>query len=463
MAAPHPTKGGGKAPPDSIDFHGQPANLQVRRNLLWLLAGLLCIDGALYGLYALQALLADVFPFYYNPLEGYAGFLYDFYNPMLYTYHLNPMAHLWSNSPPFLHLLCFLLTLPLRLFTQAEGGAAVSWSLPGQVLFLLLAGGMLLALGRGLWQAIRPFLRPVEGVLLGVALFASYPFFFALACGNLVLLVAALCGLFMVAYQRKRYGWAALCLGLAAALKLYPALLGLLFLKDKRWREALLCASVGLGLTALSLALFQGGFLANLQDFLQKTSDYNQYGNQNLRRILMDSNSLKMLWDIPYYISKGAAVTLEEMAAHNLPATGVLTALLALSCLACFALPTHQDRVLLLSLWMVGYPYNSGPYNLVLVALPLVWWVCSQPKGALPMVVLGVLLMMCKTRFALYATTVRHITLQALLNPLLLAAMMGWLLYLRREALGAAVRKAASFLAYRALQRGKKAASHREA
>lgn len=408
---------------------GTPGSGDARKNLLLLCAGFLAIDLVLYGLYAVKALWPKLF--YYHPLEGYAGFLYDFTNPIQYAYHLNLMDSVWSNSPPFLHFFCYLVSLPLRLFTPVEGGAALSWSLAGQVCFFTLAAGMLAAMGASIWCFTKGHLRAKERFLLCVSALASYPVFFAMACGNLSLLAAALVALFLLAYAQKRYALAAVLLGIAAALKLYPALLGVLFLCDKRWKEAFLCGLVGVGLTCFSLAMFQGGFLENLTGWLQKAASYNQMGNMDLRRIMMNNNSLLMLWDIPYYIARGGQVGLEEMAAHNGAAGVVLVCLLGLSCVFCFALRRWQDRVLLLCLWMVGYPYNSGPYNLVMLIVPLALWATKEETKA-PMLVMGCLLMMCKTRFAIFATNVRHITLQSALNPLLIAAMIGYLLWLRR-------------------------------
>lgn len=417
-----------------------PGSGGARKSLLLLCAGFLTIDLVLYGLYAVKALWPDLF--YYHPLEGYAGFLYDFTNPIKYAYHLNLMNFDWSNAPPFLHFFCYLVSLPLRLFTPVEGGAALSWSLAGQVCFFMLAAGMLAAMGASIWRFSKGHLGAGERLLLCVAALASYPMFFAMASGNLSLLAAALVALFLLAYAQKKYVLAAVLLGMAAALKLYPALLGILFLCDKRWKEAFLCGLVGVGLTCFSLAMFQGGFLENLTDWLQKTASYNQMGNMDLRRTMMNNNSLLMLWDIPYYIARGGQVGLEEMAAHNGAAGAVLVCLLGLSCVSCFALRRWQDRVLLLSLWMVGYPYNSGPYNLVMLIAPLALWAAGEQTIRPPMLVMGCLLLMCKTRFAIFATNVRHITLQSALNPLLIAAMMGYLLWLRRAELREGLRAA---------------------
>lgn len=416
-----------KIPTHDLDGKGK------RRNLLLLLVGLAVINAVFYGLYLVKALNPSAF--FYDPLEGYAGFLYDFFNPIRYTYHLNPMEYQWSNSPPFLHFFCYLASLPLRLFTPEQGGARMAFSVAGMVGFGLLAAAMLSAIIVTIRQLTRPALRRGERGLLCAMAVLSYPVFFALSCGNLSLLVAALIALFLLAFRQGKFCVAAILLGVAAAFKLYPALLGLLFLCDKRWKEALLCAATFFGLTLLSLVMFQGGVAANLQDWLAKTSEYSRFGNLDLRRIMMDNNSLFMLWDIPHFIAAEGAVSLEGMAEHNVSFGYVLTALLALSCLSCFALRRRRDRVLLLSLWMIGYPYNSAPYNLALLLVPLVYWAQGEEKQNAPMIVMGVLLLMCKTRFALYATNVRHITVQSAMNPLLISAMILWLFWLRRKEL----------------------------
>ena len=419
-------------------FQGEGA----RGNLLLLMAGLTLINLVFYGIYFVKLLAPAQASFFYDPLESYAGIFGDFFNPVHYVYHLNPLEHQWSNAPPFLHFFCYIASLPMRLFTGEQGGIAMALTPAGLVGFGLLAVAMVAALAMVVNFLTRPLLNRRERCWLCLTTAVSYPVFFSIAGGNLALLAAVCIGLFLMAYEKAHYMQAAVWLGIASALKLYPALLGVLFLCDKRWREALACAATGVGLTWLSLAVFREGVVANLLDFLQKAESYNVYGNLDLRRIMMNNNALLMLTGIPFYITSGGAATLEEMALHNEVPRAILTALLALSIGSCFWLRRRQDRVLLLSLWMVAYPYNSEPYNLTLVIVPLVYWLCRETKKNTPMIVMGVLLLMCKTHFAIYATNVRHITLQSALNPLLILGMLLWLYCLRREEAGQLLKSA---------------------
>lgn len=122
----------------------------LARHRLLLLCALLTVSNfVLYGLYVLRALLEPVFSFYYDPLEGYAGFLYDFFLPVHYAYHLDVLAHQWSNSPPFLHLFCYVVSLLLRTVTPLQGGQELAHSMVGQITFGMLALGMLLCVACG--------------------------------------------------------------------------------------------------------------------------------------------------------------------------------------------------------------------------------------------------------------------------------------------------------------------------
>ena len=414
----------------------------TRGNLLLLLAGLTLINVLFYGIYAVKLLFPAVF--FYHPLEGFSGLFCDFYNPVRYAYYLRPIDNVWSNAPPFLHFFCYLVSLVLRLFTPEKGGLAMAYTPAGQIGFALLALGMLVGISWGIARFAKPHLQCAERCWLCAMTVASYPFFFGLASGNMVLLVSTLIVLFLLCYEQKRYTWAAIWLGIAAALKLYPALLGVLFLYDKRWKEGLLCAAVGIGLTLVSLAAFQGGIIPNLLDFLEKTESYHLYGNLDLRRIMMNNNSLLMLWDIPIYMARGSLISLEEMAAHNAAMSAVLAGLLALSVASCFFLRRKQDMALLMCLWMVGYPYNSEPYNLTIIAVALVYWACREKTRRIPMMAMGVLLLMCKTRTAFYATNVRHITMQSVLNPALILGMILYLYALRHKEIFEDMKKAAA-------------------
>lgn len=75
----------------------------------------------------------------------------------------------------------------------------------------------------------------------------SYPFLFAVERGNNILLALVFSFLFLLGYRSEnriiRYT-SYFALGCAAGLKLYPAILALLIVRDRRYKEAAICMSI---------------------------------------------------------------------------------------------------------------------------------------------------------------------------------------------------------------------------
>lgn len=93
-------------------------------------------------------------------------------------------------------------------------------------------------------------------------LFSSI-FLYSIERGNMVFLAAAGVNYFLVYYDAKtawtrRFGLSCLCI--AAVLKIFPVLFGILLLRDKRYRDIAFCIITGLILTFLPFLYFEHGF-----------------------------------------------------------------------------------------------------------------------------------------------------------------------------------------------------------
>lgn len=87
------------------------------------------------------------------------------------------------------------------------------------------------------------------------------PMLFAFERGNIVVLIMMLCALFVAGYQSRNNlirHLSYIFLALAASIKIYPAALGLLLLKEKNWKHILQCVGYGLAFCILPF-FFIGG------------------------------------------------------------------------------------------------------------------------------------------------------------------------------------------------------------
>lgn len=346
----------------------------------------------------------------------------DFINPIHYAWELDPYSAYWGNSPPFMMWIAYLLSWPIKI------------GIPEYFVYLIY---YLLGISVSLYFFFRVSnkygLNFGESLILSVTAIISFPYIYCFDRGNYVFLAAVAIIIFICAYDEERYFLAAFFLGIAAALKLYPALLGIVFLVDKKFKQAFFCAATGIVTSITPLFLFQGGFQRNLNIFLEKSGSYTKIGNGILGWLVDDKNSFYQLLLVPRMMGKTSLQDITQVPEYVASFKLCLTVLLMFIVLSCFFLKKKHDQFLILIMMMVGYPIESGVYNLVIAVFPIVYW-CSQESENRIIPCLGGALVMMKSVFVLQFEPV-YITLQAIANPLLELAIIIYIYYLRRKSL----------------------------
>ena len=109
--------------------------------------------------------------------------------------------------------------------------------------------------------------------LLFFMMMLSYPFIYALERGNSILLALAFCLIFLLGYRSEnkviRY-LSYIALGFAAGFKTYPAILWLLLARERRYKEAGICAAIVVALLLVPFIFTDG----NLLDYLDTVLTY---------------------------------------------------------------------------------------------------------------------------------------------------------------------------------------------
>ncbi len=219
---------------------------------------------AILGLLVLSGFALSVFFHYtlgvYRALGyPYNTFLYtpslhfsDFYDVLRDGHDLNPYMEFNSAQYPFLIVIGYLFSL-------------VSGKRLEVIVYLCLISGVYLLLS---WKFLR--YKPwFQGLVIFIAItLLNYPFLIAIDRGNFEGLVFIFNLAFSYFFLNKRYVLAGTFLALAVSLKAYPAVLLLLFLSEKRYREFFISAAIAAGVTLTSLLLFKGGFLPNINFLL---------------------------------------------------------------------------------------------------------------------------------------------------------------------------------------------------
>lgn len=257
--------------------------------LLWFL--LLFLQGRDSGQFSLFFLRFGDFWADMQNVVGYSSQL-DPYNNLMYT-GLQEKGY-----PPLAYLLTYLFSrfpdmqvhydMNYFLNLYADPQFLVPW-----LLFLLL---VLL----GYYELIRAGKSGGRGLKVAAALvfLFSGPMLSTLERGNIVLLAGVLCLAYTQLYRSEKpilRELSLICLALAAGLKLVPAVLGLLLLRERMWKEAVRAVIYGLICFFVPFLFFKGG-LSNFPLFLRNTGymmeAYAHSGGCSIRNLLEYFGSL---------------------------------------------------------------------------------------------------------------------------------------------------------------------------
>ncbi len=216
------------------------------------------------------------------------------------------------------------------------------------------------------WKALR-FL-PLPDRLLGMTAltFGAFPFFYLLDRANLDgLSTLALAFAFLAYDGKKRNLWPALLVGLAGALKIYPLLFALTFLKDRNWKAFFFalfaCAAMSFGAMALlhdPAAEQVRGFLGELRWTESCFSSYRACPNLSL---------LVPLGTVLHFLTGGTEAPALFKYLFQASNVGLLV---LVSCVLFFWRPRLPISLTLLAIACLYIPAMSFNYKLYMFVLP---------------------------------------------------------------------------------------------
>lgn len=280
---------------------------------------------------------------------------------------------------------------------------------------------------------LRPATRSLAAIHTVVVAFLTYPFLISVDRANFELLVYLFLLAFIYLFSRRKFGWSAIFLGIAIALKAYPVVLLAMYVPARRMRVALLAAGVAAVATLASLLCFKGGLVPNLvfllrggnvqanplfEQFTSFSSDVVQRGVSLLTFIKVISIELGVIQ------GKGSSLFMTRYL--------ICSAAIGVCALAYATLIERQlwKRVAVLVLIMLLLPPISADYKLLLLYLPLYLFLNSDSRSRLDPAFLAVfgLLLVPKSYYYLPRVlsdvpNVHDISIAVPLNVLLLMAL----------------------------------------
>ena len=248
------------------------------------------------------------------------------------------------------------------------GQTALQWRNSQQGLLLILAITVLtmVALYRTLRSEDKRFNRTVLWVLLG-----TVPFWYALERGNLILQSLVFVAYFIRHYRSEskvKRELALISLAISAAIKIYPALFGVLLLLNKQFKEAVRCILYGLIAVFAPFAIFGGmdaiaalvGNIANANDAMAIRGWGYKVNLQNTMEFLAES------FHVGIRGTRWAKALMGVMLIFTL-------------------LFTRKDwqRYMALTGAVVLYPAFSYTYTLIFAVIPLLTFLREAPRASL--------------------------------------------------------------------------------
>ena len=252
-----------------------------------------------------------------------------------------------SLYPPLINLVYYGLSKLISPSLLQQGATAMRGSAEGMRLFWGFQGTIsilfLLALA---WMTRGKWWKKALVVVLGLI---SMPLMYAMERGNNVALSVFFVTIYLICLhdpspKKRESGF--LCLAIAANIKLYPALFGLLLILEKRKKEALRCIVYGLVLFFVPLLIY-GGFVPFKRIIINVL--------YNSRVQVENSISYKISW-INFF-------NIVCTALHIPLFRGLSFILLMCSTAALFFLREYWQKVLLITLMCIGFTDFSFVYN----------------------------------------------------------------------------------------------------
>jgi hypothetical protein len=204
-------------------------------------------------------------------------------------------------------------------------------------------------------------------LLVAIASLLTAPFLFSVERGNSIILVIALMMAFFFGHDSENKivkELSLIALAVAAALKISPALLGILLIYKKDWKAAVRTIIYGIIMFFGPFLLLKGGF-ANIPLMI--------------RNIRLNNEYYMSKWGLTLYYTLTNYGAPESVALFNI--TGIISKVLcAIMLIAAFKFERKSDVAMVLGLSLVIFPDHSGYYNLLYLFPPLIVLLNEEKK-----------------------------------------------------------------------------------
>lgn len=350
----------------------------------------------------------------------------DFYNPVRNSADLDPYRP--DKVPlgpgnPFIHLVAYLFSL-----IRPRG---LSW-------FVFLCSFFI------------PFMLIVKHYLFGlkskisyyqllailVLVFLTYPVIFAVDRSNFDLIICISIFLFALAYERQRLKASTVFLAVAIAMKPVACVLAVIYIINRKFKEALLLAFNVILMSVVSLSLFKDGLFVETHKFIEsQTSTKEAITHGAISRFSSDLYNFSVI--AVRYISKLFGSGTDLMGNPRFVLWYGLAAVIVVLCFAAYLWRKPQPLwkvMAILTILLILLPYSTNDYRLTYLLVPLLMYlaISEETRNDLLIVILWGLLLVPKNYLIIADANITYDqNIGMIINPLILVGLLILLLHTR--------------------------------
>jgi len=296
----------------------------------------------------------------------------DFFHSMTDSSKDNPYSY-GVLYPPITYLFYRFLAAFIPANVVSIGGHILRENYASMMVFFFYTVFSVLAFAgiiRGLYKD-----RKTQSLLI-VLLIMSGPFLFMAERGNSVIVAFVFAGIFFLwkdSENKIKKEIALIALGISFGIKIYPAIFGLILIRDKKYKEAIRCIIYALLL--FFIPFFAIGGIGAVGDFIKGISN-----NMDKEGSVEAGIGYKISFQSTYIALSAIFLRIRNTEAfmgftswlgHITSATTLLAAMFS---------KKRWQTVALLTCFMLGFPGFSYQYMLIFMAIPLTMFLQEEQK-----------------------------------------------------------------------------------
>jgi len=345
----------------------------------------------------------------------------DFYNPVRNSADLNPYRPdkaVFGAGNPFFHFVAYLFSL-----IRPRG---LSW-----LIFLCSFFIPLIVIAKHYLYGLKSKITYHQTLAIFVLAFLTYPVIFAVDRSNFDLIICISIFLFALAYETQRFKTSTVFLAVAISMKPIACVYAVIYLINRKFREAFLLALGVILMNVVSLSLFKDGLFVEAKKFIESQAD--QVDEQASSALSMFRADLyNFIVTVVKSISGlfGAETDLRGNSGFLVAYTVVAVVVFALFTVYLWKRPQPLWKVMgVLTILLILLPYNSGDYRLTYLLVPLLMYLAinEETRNDLLIVILWGLLLVPKN----YYTISGEQNIGMIINPLILVGLLLLLVFNR--------------------------------